>query len=170
MSDFFGKLKSGAGKVAFEADKMARLNRAQAELNQIKKQIETHFTKLGEMVYHQYTNPQAESPSFDAECQTIADLEHQVEVKSEDIKRINAENYAPQPAAQPIPAQPVSAPPVSAPPVSTPSMADSSAPFQPPAPAEAEPAAAPHSRFCPNCGHEVAPNVKFCPDCGSKMP
>jgi hypothetical protein len=165
MSDFFGKLKSGAGKVAFEADKMARLNRVQGELNQIKKQIETHFTKLGEMVYHQYTNPQGESPSFDAECQAIADLERQAEVKGEDIKRINAENYAPQPTAQVA-----STPPVPSMPVSPPPAADASAPFQPPTPAAVDPTAAPRSRFCPNCGHEVAPNVKFCPDCGAKMP
>jgi hypothetical protein len=36
MSDFFGKLKSGAGKVAFEAEKMNRLNRAKGELEKIK--------------------------------------------------------------------------------------------------------------------------------------
>jgi hypothetical protein len=49
MSDFFGKLKSGAGKVAFEADKMNRLNRAKGDLEKSKNQIQAQYMKLGEM-------------------------------------------------------------------------------------------------------------------------
>jgi hypothetical protein len=51
MSDFFGKLKSGAEKVAFEAEKMNRLNRAKGELEKIKNQIQAQYAKLGEMYY-----------------------------------------------------------------------------------------------------------------------
>ena len=36
MPDLFGKLKSGANKVAFEADKLARVNRAQGESEKLK--------------------------------------------------------------------------------------------------------------------------------------
>jgi hypothetical protein len=162
MSDFFGKLKSGAGKVAFEADKMGRLNKAQGELGQIKRQIEAHYNKLGELYYHQFVSQEGETPAFAEICAQIADLERQIGVKNEDIQRITAEVYnapgtvaaAPQPPA-PIPAAPV------------PPAAVSPAPgfFE----AAPEVAAPPQTKFCTNCGKEMAAAVKFCPDCGNKM-
>lgn len=147
MSDFFGKLKSGAGKVAFEADKMARLNRAQNEQGQLKKQIEAQYMRLGEMVYHQYPNQAPEDPAMAEICQNVVELEKQVSAKGEEIQRINAESFsqgAPAPAPQSAPA-----------------------PAPPPVAVEAAPAA--QTKFCTNCGREMAASVKFCPDCGTKM-
>ncbi len=149
MSDFFGKLKSGAGKVAFEADKMARLNRAQNEQGQLKKQIEALYMKLGEMVYHQSQGQAPQDPAVAEICQNVVELENQVSAKGEEIQRINAENFsqgAPAPAPQAAPA-----------------------PVPPPAPVVAEAAPAAQTRFCTNCGREMAASVKFCPDCGTKM-
>jgi hypothetical protein len=159
MSDFFGKLKSGAGKVAFEADKMNRVNRAQGELNKLKGQIDDHFKKLGELVYHQYINQDAESPDLAEICQAVTALEQQVSLKSEEIKRINAETYAPQGAAPAAPAATV----------------DQAATETPAAvePVSGEPspqaASAPKAKFCGNCGAEIQAGVKFCPDCGTKI-
>lgn len=156
MSDFFGKLKSGAGKVAFEADKMARVNRVQGELGNIKRQIETLKMKLGEMVYQQYINPAAPTPSVEEACMQIVDLEKQVAAKNEEIQHINAEVYTTAPSAPaPVPAAPAAAP-----------------VMEQPAPVEEEippVEAAPATRFCTNCGKAVAIGVKFCPDCGNKM-
>lgn len=149
MSDFFGKLKSGAGKVAFEAEKMTRVNRAQGELSQIKHQIDAQMMKLGEMVYQQYTSPTDPAPVLDDICAQITDLKKQAADKSDEIQRINAEVYESAGAPAPVPAAPA--------PVST------------PAPAAAPEAAAPAPRFCPECGTEVAAGVKFCPNCGNKM-
>src|SRR5512133_1282344 len=106
MSDFFGKLKSGAGKVAFEADKMSRQSRAQGELSQLKRQLEAQFMKLGELVYRQHVNQESESPAVAEACNVIADLELQIATKGEEVQRINAETYSPQgsaPAPTPVP-------------------------------------------------------------------
>ena len=184
MADFFGKLKSGAGKVAFDADKAVRVNRVQGEKGQLKKQIEALFMKLGEMTYQRFVKQEPESPAFAEMCQNIAELERQVKAKDEEIQKINAEVFAPQaapapaapaPAAQ-APAQPAPAP-VSAAPVAPPTpMASTPAPDMPavvpPVPmpeAAAAPATQPQTKFCPNCGKEMALTVKFCPDCGTKM-
>jgi hypothetical protein len=159
MSDFFGKLKSGAGKVAFEAEKMNRLNRAKGELEQLKKQIDGNYMKLGELYYHQYQTMPVTGPAYEEFCQAIVSLEQQVASKNEDIQRINAETYGAPGAGQAVaptaPANPIQFTPPAA-----------STPTQPePSPAQAAPA----TKFCPNCGREMAVTAKFCPDCGSKM-
>ena len=157
MSDFFGKLKSGAGKVAFEADKMGRLNKAQGELGQIKRQIETSFTRLGETFYQHFNNQDGEAPDYADLCAKITELERQVGVKGEDIQRINAETYNPA-GSPPAPAHAPAPIPFVAP--------APAAPIAPPTPVEAAPAAS--AKFCTNCGTEIPVGVKFCPDCGTK--
>lgn len=148
MSDFFGKLKSGAEKVAFEADKMTRLNRAKSELEKVKGQIQAQYMKLGEMYFTRRLTTGVTGPEFDEICQSVGDLEQQVAAKDEEVQRINAETYG-QPASQPAP-QPTQAP--VAPPVEP-----------PPAPAAAA------TKFCPNCGKENQAAAKFCTDCGTSF-
>jgi membrane protease subunit (stomatin/prohibitin family) len=177
MSDFFGKLKSGAGKVAFEAEKMNRLNRARGELEKIKSQVQAQFMKLGELYYNQRGTVGVTGTAYDEICQEIMSLESQSETKNNDIQRINAEVYSPQvtpPAGQaiqgsaqsqsiPTPtqstAQPATVPPMSAPA----STSTQPAPSAVPAPAAAM------RKFCPNCGKELSMETKFCPDCGAKV-
>jgi hypothetical protein len=157
MSDFFGKIKSGAGKVAFEAEKMSRLNRAKSDLEKIKSQIQSNYLKLGEMYYKQRASMGVAGPAYDEICQAIVGLEQQIETKNAEIQQINAEIYAPQgsqPAPQTIP-EPTQPPAVPAPTQYTP----------PAAPVQA----AATTKFCPNCGKEMAVTVKFCPDCGTKV-
>ena len=157
MSDFFGKLKSGAGKAAFEVDKMTRLNRAKGELEKIKSQIQVQFAKLGEMYYTQRETTGVTGPGFDEICQAVKDLDQQVLSKNEEVQRVNAEVYAPQgaqPAAQPAasPTQGTSA----------------AAPAQTMPPAAPAPSAA-ATKFCPNCGTQIPVETKFCPNCGTKV-
>jgi hypothetical protein len=152
MPDLFGKLKGGAEKVAFEADKMARLNRARGEVDQVKRQIESQYTKLGEMYYQQYAHPAAESPAYEEICRNIADLEGKLNEKQAEVQRVDAESYNPQ-GGQPV----ASAPEV---------VADASAPVMVD---DSPPAAASQKHFCPNCGQELASAVKFCTNCGAKL-
>jgi zinc-ribbon domain len=156
MSDFFGKLKSGAEKVAFEAEKMNRLNRAKGELEKVKTQIQAQYLKLGEMYYTQRATTGVTGSGYDEICQAIMDLEHQVEAKNEDIQRINAEVYAPQVAQSP--AQPAPGP-----------AQAQATPTPSPSTTASTPVAAATSKFCPNCGKEMALETKFCPDCGTKV-
>jgi hypothetical protein len=157
MSDFFGKLKSGAGKVAFEADKMNRLNRAKGDLEKSKNQIQAQYMKLGEMYYNQRATVGVAGPSYDEICQSIADLERQVEFKNDEIQRINAEIFATQ-GTQPL-----------SPPAAGPAQVPTSpAPVQYTSPSVPAPAAA-TTKLCSNCGKEMLMTVKFCPDCGTQV-
>jgi hypothetical protein len=161
MADFFGKLKSGAVKVAFEADKMAKVNRAQGELAKLKQQVEGLYNRLGEVTYQQFVNPGGEAPDIAGMCQDITELQRQIGLKTEDIQRINADTYSPQGAAAPS-----SAPPA---PVQNPPEPANLTPMQAPASSVTTPAApTAQTKFCPNCGKEMALTVKFCPDCGTK--
>jgi hypothetical protein len=159
MSDFFGKLKSGAEKVAFEADKMTRLNRAKGELEKLKDQIQAQYAKLGETYYRQRDVTGVTGPAYDDICQAIADLEKQVNLKNEDIQRISEQVYT-TPAAQP---QPQPAPPA------VESSPEPDAPqTQPPATPAPSPTVA-ATKFCPNCGQQIPADTRFCPECGTKL-
>jgi len=155
MSDFFGKLKSGAEKVAFEAEKAGRLNRAKGDLEKIKNQIQAQYTKLGELYYNKRATAGVTGAEYDEICQAIQDLDNQIESMNEEVRRITAETYAPQ-GAQPAPQhayEPPQVPSAPAPGEYTP----------PPMPAAAA------TKFCQNCGKELPPAVKFCPDCGTAV-
>jgi hypothetical protein len=153
MSDFFGKLKNGAEKVAFEAEKMTRVSRAKGELDMIKSQIQGQFMRLGEMYYNQRATSGVTGQAYDDLCLAIADLEKQAAAKNEEIQRMNTENYAPQgtpPAPQPVYGQAPYPP----------------APAAPSIPTPYAPAA---TVTCPKCGKENQVGVKFCPDCGTSL-
>jgi hypothetical protein len=150
MPDFFGKLKSGANKVAFEADKLARLNRAQGEAEKFKSQVNSQYLKLGETVYEKFLKQEAIDPALVEFCQAITQLHQQVGLKNEEISKIRAETFSASPAAPaPTPAQP--------------SAEAETAPVDP------APQAQPEAKRCPNCGKEVQPAEKFCGDCGTKL-
>jgi hypothetical protein len=153
MTDFFGKLKSSAGKMAFEAEKMARVNKAQGDLAQMKRQIEAQYTKLGETYYHNQNDLESKMPVFTEICAQIAELEQQVSAKNEEIQRLTAENYT-VPGTAPAPA-PAPAPAIASAPVPVEQAHEAPSPAQ--------------TKFCTNCGKEMAVAVKFCPDCGNKM-
>jgi hypothetical protein len=150
MSDFFGKLKSGANKVAFEADKMNRANRAQGEADKLKVQINSQYSKLGEMVYQKFSKQEAVDPGLVEACQVIAQLQQQIGLKNDEVAKIKAEVFsaataAPVPASAPAPAVPAAA-------QATPA-----------------PQAQPEAKHCPNCGKAVEADEKFCKDCGTKL-
>ncbi|NJD60102.1 MAG: hypothetical protein C3F13_14760 [Anaerolineales bacterium] len=157
MSDIFGRLKSGAEKVAFEADKMSRLNRARGELDKLKNQVQENYAKLGEKYFTERETAGITGAEYDESCQAIASLLEQVEAKNAEIQRIDAETYGTppvQPAGQTVFGQAQSQPA----PAATQAVAPSPAP-----------AASKTTRFCPNCGTELPAETKFCTNCGSKV-
>lgn len=96
MSDLFGKLRTGAGKVAFEADKQARLFRIQSEQNQLRHQLELCFTRLGEIAYQQYQDKVSETDPFLSQINEVAKLLEQINEKREESTRMQAEIFRPE--------------------------------------------------------------------------
>ena len=111
MADFFGRIKSGAGKAAFEVEKMGRVNKAQWELNGIRSEIDSLKMRLGDIVYQQFINPVDPAPAFEGLCQQIQQMEMQAAAKADEIQRINADVYIDKTAAPVQPAAPYGQPP-----------------------------------------------------------
>jgi hypothetical protein len=96
MSDIFGKLKSGAEKVAKEADRITHIKRVELEIGSIKKQIEDQEQKLGEMVYKSSVNKEPENPEAAGIIAKITEMYEQIRVKEEEIKKVNQGESEPQ--------------------------------------------------------------------------
>jgi hypothetical protein len=100
VSDIFGKLKSGAGKVAKEADKAAHIQRIQMQIGSIKKQIEEQYHKLGEMTYDSKSKNEAENPEAANIIAKISDLKAQIVAKEQEVKDIKEDKIV-TPTASP---------------------------------------------------------------------
>ncbi len=148
MSDFFGKLKSGAEKLAFEADKMNRLSRAKGDIEKVKNQIQTQYAKLGELYNTQHETTGVSGSESDAIYQEIQGSADHLISLANDLQRIIDELNAlqgTQPAAHPA------------------------SPSGKAVPATSSAHSATATKLCPNCGTLLPVETKFCPNCGSKV-
>lgn len=93
MSGVFGKLRTGASKAAFDADKLMRVRKAEGDIGQLKKQIDAFQERLGEITYLSYINKEPQSQDAIDYCEKISALEQQVVAKQEEIKTIQAEVF-----------------------------------------------------------------------------
>lgn len=93
MSDIFGKLRTGASKAAFDADKMVRVRKAEGDIAQIKKQIDQFQERLGEITYLSYIHKEPQGQDAIDYCEKLIALEQQVIVKQEEIRTIQAEVF-----------------------------------------------------------------------------
>jgi ribosomal protein L40E len=100
MSNIFGKLKSGAGKVAQEAKEAAQVKKIELDIGGLKKQIETQYHQLGEMTYQSSINNSPLNPESANIIAKVTNLFEQIRLKEEEIKKISAEIGEPQTPAQ----------------------------------------------------------------------
>jgi hypothetical protein len=139
MSDFFEKIRSGAGKVAKEADQFAHVKRIELEIGSIKKQVEDNYKKLGEMTYRSNANKEPENPEAQCIMAKITELNKQINVKEMEIKSIDQ------------------------------GAGEQSAPQTPPPPPDTPKPPTTGKKACTNCGKENDNGVEFCSECGAKM-
>jgi len=98
MSDVWGKLKSGAGKVAKEADKAAHIKRIEMQIGSIKKQVEDQYQKLGQMTFNSNVNKEPENPDAAGVIAKINELKQMIGAKEEEIKNIKEDKVVPKEA------------------------------------------------------------------------
>ncbi|MGD0707261.1 MAG: zinc ribbon domain-containing protein [Anaerolineaceae bacterium] len=166
-----GKLKSGANKVAYEAEKVARSSRARNELDTLKNQVKAQYYKIGEL-YYQKRSTGVTGPEFDTLCQAVVDLEGQIKAKEEEIQKITAETFESQSGQTPVTSgAPVSVPPAAQPAAPAPAPAVQAAPASAAAPSSfpTQVNAPAQTKVCPACGKEIPAAVKFCPECGKPV-
>ena len=150
MPGFFDKIKSGADKAAFEADRLRRVTVAQSALNKLKGELTTQTGAIGARAVELYDSGALAVPELQELCQQLDGLRQQVAAQEQEIERIREEKAPEAAAAAPTP---------------TAAPAGRTCPN-----CHAEVAAG--VKFCPNCGSkvDVAPAPVTCPNCGATVP
>ncbi|MEN6480053.1 MAG: zinc-ribbon domain-containing protein [Anaerolineales bacterium] len=179
----WGSVRSGAAKVAFEADKMVRVRKQEQAIADVQKQIQDAHEALGQTVLALFHAGELQHPQVASVDQQVAALMLQVKQLQEELERIKAEEYVPETpvpeagAAGPSVAQPYEPPTQPIAPVQPVTPVQPIAPIEPMAPVQPitpiEPMApvqpVGEGRVCPNCGTSVGPTVAFCPECGTSL-
>ncbi|MPN21580.1 hypothetical protein SDC9_168960 [bioreactor metagenome] len=99
MDDFLGKLKSGADKLAFEAEKLGKQAEAKADVESLRFSLQSKYAELGKQYYKQRISGGVADPAVEALCKEIAEMEAKVAARNEELKAISNEAYA-EPAAE----------------------------------------------------------------------
>ena len=139
MPGFLDKLKSGADKAAFEADRLVRINQAQSALKAMQRELEAEVAALGQQALALYDAGTLTQSELLALGPKIDDVRQRIAAQEAEVERIRQEK-----------------PPEAAP-----------AQERPAATAEAD--VAPEGRVCPNCQTPLSADVRFCPECGAKV-
>jgi uncharacterized OB-fold protein len=158
MSSFFDKIRSGAGKAAFEADKLRRVTAIQAAIRTHKGNFDKVLVEAGQVAFALHQTDQITQPELQKVCERLAAIQKQIREKEQEIERIRAEEYVESQEAGrvcpnghgPLPAQDnfcqvCGAPAVEVSPPATTGLA------------------------CPNCGLALAPGARFCSSCGQTI-
>lgn len=148
MPGFIDSMRQKADQAALEADKLMRIRREQAAIDQLRRDIKAQLDALGQAALAAYRAGEIAHPQLASICQQIDALNEQIAQREARIEQIRAEKLAPPPPV----------PPPSGPAVPCPNCGQR-------IPAEA--------RFCPACGHKIpppAPAGVVCASCGSPMP
>ena len=93
MNNFFDKMRSGAGKAAFEADKLRRVTTAQAELRGLRDELQKGIALVGRVAFDLHQRGQIGPPELRAVCEQAAAALALINAKEEDIERIRAEQF-----------------------------------------------------------------------------
>jgi|MudIll2142460700_1097286.scaffolds.fasta_scaffold1101718_1 RNA polymerase subunit RPABC4/transcription elongation factor Spt4 len=150
MPSLFDKIKSGADKAAFEADRLRRVNQAQGVLSKLKGELATQVTAIGTRAVELYDAGAMTQPELQELFQQLDSLRQQVADQQAEVEQMRQEKAPEAPAAAPT-------------------LAAASAGHPCPNCSADVP---PGVKFCPNCGSkiEVAPAQLTCPSCGATVP
>ena len=86
MSDLVNRLKSGANKVATEAEKAARVTKAQAEVAALKHRLDGVYSDLGRVVYSLRQKKEGNPAAIEELCQKIAAQLQLIEQREQAIR------------------------------------------------------------------------------------
>jgi hypothetical protein len=155
MPGFFDKLKSGADKAAFEADRLRRQTQAQSALKALQRDLDDQIRALGQQALTLHDAGTLTQPELLALCPQIDNLRQQITTQEAEIERIRHEK------------PPEDAAPVEEPPTPAPAQARPVTQQPPAAPVQT---ATPELRghICPKCQIPLPADVRFCPECGSR--
>jgi hypothetical protein len=187
MSTIVDKFKSGAGKAAFEADKLRRLTTAQSAIKPLRGEADRLYYELGKLAYLLYTRRMVDQPELLTAGDRLAEVHARIAAAEEEVERIRAEEFI-EPLPSTVTQSGLICPNGHGALVAGASFcqkcgAPGERPKAPPAAALAcrhcGAALEANARFCANCGNAVArcancgapllPGAVFCADCGTPV-
>ena len=166
MAGFLDRLKKGADRAAFEAERLRRIASVRFEINALKGQVKQNGQSLGIKALELFDADQLTQPELLEICEQIAALRQQVAEKEAKIEAIRQETLPeePEPAIYGhicprckirLPDEAQFCPRCGGP------AADVLLPTLPEAPAPV--------RVCASCGTPLVEGAVFCPECGTRV-
>jgi len=147
MNSFLDKMRSGAGKAAFEADKLRRVAGLQSDLRRLRSEMEEAMGSVGRVAFDLHQSGQVGPPQLRAVCEQAATVLAEIEAREAELDRVRNEQF-----------------------VESYATADEPAPLL--CPAGHGPLAT-GARFCPQCGQAgvapMPPETEVCATCGSPL-
>ncbi|WP_322814779.1 zinc ribbon domain-containing protein [Chloroflexus sp.] len=129
-------------RAKFEAEKFQKTTRLQAEINELRRQIDQKLMEIGQRAYDLQRAGQIQVPSLAELAATLDQLRSTLLVREEELKKAQNEVYIePTPAPPPMQSVPISEAPA--------------------------PTAGP--KICPQCGFQMPATAIFCPACGTRV-
>jgi hypothetical protein len=152
MNSLVDRFKSGAGKAAFEADKLRRLTAAQGAIKPLRGDADRVYFELGKLTYMLHTQGAITQPELLAACARLDDIQTQITQAEAEVESIRSEEFV-EPLSNAGKSELVCP------------SGHGAAFCQTCGAAGVRPtvrAAAP----CGNCGAALEPNAQFCANCG----
>jgi len=197
VSSILDQLRSGAGKAAFEAEKLRKVTTIRSEIRSIRDDVEEAVLQAGQVAWQLHRSDAITQPRLKEACSRIDGLQAQITAREREIERIQDEVYE-EPRFGPkyghvcpnghsqLPAGArfcpicgaegihVAPPRAGAQCLTCSAVLEPGARFCPscgtPVPeASAASSAAAGSKACPACGTLMVAEARFCPDCGKAV-
>jgi hypothetical protein len=163
MSSLVNRFKSGAGKAAFEADKLRRIQSAQSALKPLRNEADRLYFEMGKLAYLLYTQGAISQPELRTAGERLVEAQAQIAAAEAEVERIRAEEYV-EPIYSPSSRSGLICPNGHGTLAGGASFcqvcgAAGVSPAPPPAAAATMP--------CRQCGNALSLNARFCPACGA---
>lgn len=163
MPTLFDRLRSGAGRAAFEADKVRRTTVLQAQERKLKDEAEQSLYQIGVVAYDLYRDQRINEPRLLQACERTAILQQKVKQLEQEIEDIRNEEYSSPPSYANALEGTMTCP-------NGHGDLPQGARFCPICGEEAVALSPPASAFCPNCGASLnVSGARFCPECGDAV-
>lgn len=162
MDNFFGKFRSGAGKAAFEADKLRRVTAVQNTVRSLKSNYEKGLYQVGKTAFSLHQDQQINQPDLLEVCERQAAILAQIQAREREIEEIRAELFVDNVGigqaqyGRLCPNGHGTIPPQDR--------------FCQKCGAQAIEVPSPASQQCTNCGSALAVDARFCATCGQTAP
>lgn len=93
MSSLVDRFKSGAGKAAFEADKLRRLQSAQSAIKPLRADADRLTHEMGKLAYLLFTQEAITQPELLTAGERLAEMHARIAAAEAEVERIRAEEF-----------------------------------------------------------------------------